>query len=258
VRLGSLDVTALVDGSVDLPPEFFPGADWEVHRDLLTDGVLRVPVGCFLVRGGGTTVLIDAGLGPRDGAWFEGGRLIGELARAGVAPADVDLVVCTHLHFDHIGGVLQDGVPVFPNAAIRFGAQEVDQFASDPSAGETTRAMLEALRTNSSFELISHDGELAPGVSTLHAPGHTLGHRCVVLSSGDQRLFLLGDAVHCPVQISETEWEAIADVDKDLARRTRETLFREIESAGAMMSGAHFPGLQFGRVLRGEGKRYFA
>ena len=259
MRVGSLEVTPLSDGVVNLPQQYFPQADWDVHRALLNEeGNLQVPIGCFLVRTNGRTVLVDAGIGPVEGPWFSGGGLIDALAAAGARPEDVDLLLCTHLHLDHIGWVLQSGSLTFPNAMVRFGSQDIEHFSNDAFAGESTRQMIEALTAAGKLETIDADGEVAPGVSTLHAPGHTLGHRCVVLSSGDERLFLLGDAVTCPVQLQETEWEAMSDVDKDLAKRTRESLFRELESSGAMTVAAHFPDLKFGRVLRGEGKRYFA
>ena len=259
MRLGSLDVTPLSDGVVNLPQQYFPQADWEVHRDLLNaDGVLQLPIGCFLVRTNGQNVLIDAGIGPAETQWFKGGQLIGALAAAAARPEDIDLVVCTHLHLDHIGWLFANDTLTFPNAVVRFGGEDIDHLSADPFAGETTRQIIEALRTKGCLETLDADGEVAPGISALHAPGHTPGHRCLVLSSGDERLFLLGDAVTCPIQLEETQWEAMSDVDKDLAKRTRESLFREIESGGAMTVGAHFPDLKFGRVLRGEGKRYFA
>jgi hypothetical protein len=79
----------------------------------------------------------------------------------------------------------------------------------------------------------------------------------VVLSSGDQRAFILGDAISCPAQLEEPEWSGIGDVDPRLARRTQEAVAREIESSAALLATAHFPGLTFGRVLTGEGRRYW-
>jgi hypothetical protein len=80
----------------------------------------------------------------------------------------------------------------------------------------------------------------------------------VVVSSGTERAFILGDAIACPVQLEEPEWSGMGDIDPKLARFTQETVVREIEAAGALMSTAHFPGLTFGRVLKGEGRRYWA
>jgi glyoxylase-like metal-dependent hydrolase (beta-lactamase superfamily II) len=117
---------------------------------------------------------------------------------------------------------------------------------------------VEVLLEAGKVDPITEDGEIVPGISTLHAPGHTLGHRCVVLSSGDERALLLGDAVTCPVQLEETDWGAMSDIDPAMSKRTREALLKELEGTGDMTLGSHFPGLEFGRVLRGEGKRYFA
>jgi glyoxylase-like metal-dependent hydrolase (beta-lactamase superfamily II) len=92
----------------------------------------------------------------------------------------------------------------------------------------------------------------------IDTPGHTLGHMSVVVSSGTQRAFMLGDAVGCPAQLEDSEWAAMSDIDRDLSSRTREALYRELEGTEDVLVGSHFPELRFGRVLRGEGKRYFA
>ena len=78
-----------------------------------------------------------------------------------------------------------------------------------------------------------------------------------MLSSGTERLLLLGDAIHCPVQLEETDWHVLADVDSDLAARTRERLWQELEGEGVHGTGAHFPELRFGRVLAGNGRRWW-
>lgn len=90
------------------------------------------------------------------------------------------------------------------------------------------------------------------------APGHTPGHLCVVLSSGAQGALLLGDAITCPVQLDEPAWHSLGDVDPALAGRTRERLWRELEDDRTAGAGAHFPGLQFGRVLRGVARRWYS
>ncbi len=260
MKLGSLDITPLSDGFFKMPPAYFGQDDWGRHESLVgADGKLEVPIGCFLVRTGDTTVLIDAGLGPMElGETGKGGALIGELAKAGCAPEDVDVLLLTHLHLDHIGWTLQNGELTFPNAMVRFGSQDLEQFVKRDNPDPNAAPMYDALDKAGKVEVIDDDGEILPGISTLHAPGHTLGHRCVVLSSGDERALLLGDAVTCPVQLEETEWGAMSDIDPKMSARTREALFKELEGTNDLMIGAHFPGLQFGRVMMGEGKRYFS
>ena len=255
IHVGDLDVVGIADGVVKMPQDYFEGADWTSHQALLEDdGTMHLPIGCFVVCPPGRTVLIDAGLGPRDLGWLAGGDLPKALAEAALSPADIDTVVCSHVHLDHTGWLVQNGRPYFPNATVRFGAADADLIAG--SQRFLTPDEVEVLGDR--IELIDGDVELAPGISALAAPGHTPGHLAIVLSSGDQRALLLGDAVTCPVQLEEPDWQAMSDIDKDLASRTRERLFAELEGSGDLMVGAHFPGLQMGRVLSGEGKRYFS
>jgi glyoxylase-like metal-dependent hydrolase (beta-lactamase superfamily II) len=98
---------------------------------------------------------------------------------------------------------------------------------------------------------------LAPGLTARFTPGHTAGHYALVISSGDERAYLLGDAVECPLQLEEPDFAIISDMDRDLASRTREAVWRELEGTPGLVGAAHFPGLQLGRVLPGQGRRYF-
>jgi len=97
---------------------------------------------------------------------------------------------------------------------------------------------------------------LAPGLTALATPGHTAGHYGLVVSSGVERAVLLGDAVECPLQLDEPDFYALSDVDPALSARTREALWRELEGTDTVVGAAHFPGLEFGRVLRGQGTRW--
>lgn len=256
MQIGDLEVLPLLDGEASLrPTDAYPTtteADWAPHERWLThDGMLEIPIGCFLLRTAGRTILIDAGLGPYAAGGFTGGRLPDELREAGAEPADVTDVVLTHLHFDHVGWATQKGDVVFPNATYRCHAEDWAHFVDgDPEgAGRKLGPVADRLETWDATTT------LAPGLDTMPTPGHTPGHTALVVSSGADRALLLGDAIHCPAELTESEWDGMGDVDPALARRTREALLRELEDTGSPATGAHLPGLRFGRVLPAEGRR---
>lgn len=265
MRVGEIEVTPVADGSFRASPAYFgPEATAENHEDLFSrHGKAWLPIGCFLLRAAGRLVLVDAGMGPAmrdDGGarLLVGGQLLTGLRAAGVSPAEVDHVVCTHLHTDHCGWLFGlDGQPVFPGADIWFGAADWTHFVTDPGA-----LMFDHIRHGfqaadaSRLRPVGSDTAVAPGVDLLMTPGHTPGHLSVVVSSGRERALLLGDAIVCPAQLDEPAWSSIGDVDPALARRTRERLFRELESPGTVGAGAHFPELRFGRLLTGGGRTW--
>jgi glyoxylase-like metal-dependent hydrolase (beta-lactamase superfamily II) len=257
MNVGEYRIDPVLDGTGAFEPtKAFRGTtdeQWAPHRDLLDgDGRLVFAMGGFLVRGGGRTTLVDAGLGPRSFLGIDGGRLIESLAALGVAPAEVTDVVFTHLHFDHIGWAADgDGRATFAKATYRCHPADWAHFTVDHPGAETE--LLAPLADR--FETWGADGTLLPGLDTLSAPGHTPGSTIMVISSGTERAMLLGDVVHCPVELVDDEWAGMWDVDPDLARRTRIALARELEGSDVPVAAAHFPGLEFGRLLPGKGVR---
>jgi glyoxylase-like metal-dependent hydrolase (beta-lactamase superfamily II) len=263
--IGDLEVLVVSDGEARAPGTiYFQGTTpetWEPHKRWLDhEGNVVFPFTCFVVRSGDRTVLIDTGLGPINMFGFTGGALVDELAKEGVKPEDIDTVFVTHLHVDHCGNVaLPDGDvhrATFPKATYRWTSDE-DKFwraASGPHA-DPVKPVMAAVEAQ--FKS-ANDGEaIAPGINVIGTPGHTPGHAGVILSGGGQRAFILGDAISCPVQLEQPEWSGMGDLDKDLARRSQEAVARELEGTDDLLAAAHFPGLTFGRVLRGEGKRYW-
>jgi glyoxylase-like metal-dependent hydrolase (beta-lactamase superfamily II) len=264
MRLGELEILPVHDGVARVQPSDAyrlgnvepngrggDDADWAPHRTFLAaDGMLEMALGGFLIRTGDRVVLVDAGLGPLEFGPFVGGRMIESLAALGVAPDDVTDVVLTHLHFDHVGWTTQHGEVTFQNATYRCDTRDWHHFV-----GPDERATKKLTPLESRLAPWDGSGPLLPGIDTMSAPGHTPGSTIMVVSSGTDRALLLGDAVHCPVELLDDEWAGIGDVDAELAKRTRVALARELEGADVPMAGAHFPGMQFGRLLAGEGKR---
>ena len=260
MRIGDIELIPLSDGTIWLPPEFYVGLDFATHQDLLApDGRVHIPIGCYLIRSGGRTLLLDAGMGPTEISWGRGGELPHALSAHGVDPSDIDTVVCTHLHRDHVGWVVQNDEPFFAKATVLFGRGDWDRFVGADDADATTRHAFECLDERGRLEALEGDMvSIAPGVTARATPGHTEGHYGIVLASGEERAYVLGDAVECPLQVEEPDFYAMSDVDPDLAKRTREALWRELEGRETVVGAAHFPDLQFGRVVRGQGKRYFS
>jgi glyoxylase-like metal-dependent hydrolase (beta-lactamase superfamily II) len=258
MQVGDFQVDHVVDGEGRFKPKAtFPGStdeQWAMHQHLLDEGgMLPFTMGGFLVRGGDRTVLIDAGLGPGELMGITAGALLDNLGALGVAPGDVTDVVFTHLHIDHVGWASEGGEIVFPNATYRCAPAEWEHFMVHHRGSEADRIGPAADR----FEQWAPGTTIAPGLDTLATPGHTPGSTTLVLSSGTERIMFLGDVVHCPVQLEDDEWGALFDVDPDLARRTRNALADELEGTGTRVSGAHFPELTFGRLVRAEGQRRF-
>ena len=265
--VGDLRVTVVSDGAISFPPHlYFPATtpeSWAPHERWLDhEGRYAMQFACFLVESAGKRVLIDTGLGSLNMFGVKGGTLLDELASAGFQPENIDTVFVTHLHIDHCGACVTAGDapgPVFPNATYRWTSVEQAHWLSD-AAGQaggdfSHQAMIDALGDR--IENADDGDSLAAGIDVISLPGHTPGHAGVVLSSGDERAFILGDAIACPVQLSEVEWSGMGDMDPKLARQTQEAVAKEIEGSGALMGAAHFPELKFGRVLRGQGRRYW-
>ncbi len=267
--IGDIRVDGVIDGEGRFNPlKTFRSSTaemWREHTDLLdSDGLLPFAMGAFLVRHGDIVALIDSGLGDATLMGITGGRMLENLAALGVRPTEVTDVIYTHLHTDHIGWSTAGGAPTFPNATHRCAAAEWQHFMVDTKdvdevyAG-SVNAPANAFRHLNSvldrFDTFHADGPLLAGIDVLAAPGHTPGSTVVVISSGTQRLMLLGDAVHCPVQLLESEWGALFDIDPVLARQTRNALAAELEGRDTHVGFSHVPHLTPGRIVRAQGRR---
>jgi glyoxylase-like metal-dependent hydrolase (beta-lactamase superfamily II) len=171
-----------------------------------------------------------------------------------VDPRDVTDVLFTHLHRDHVGWASIDDDPIFPRATLRCGERDYSYFVTDGRGDPEIGARLQCVRNR--IEPFEGRALPLPAVAALPAPGHTPGATVVVFTEAGQRAVMLGDIVHCPVQLIEDDWNTPFDVDPDLARRTRRDLVAEFAGdPSVLVAGAHFPGMRFGRLLRSGGRR---
>ena len=270
MEVGEVRLTLIADGYHRCDPtRTFVGstqADWDAHPHLLDDrGRIVMTMGALLAElPDGRRVLFDLGFGERTvvlddlGMEFWGGRLLASLAIAGIAPTDIDLVAYSHLHADHVGWTtdLAAGTLTFSRARHVMSRPEWEHWSTRPDAGGPGERDIEALREQ--VELVDGETTLAPGITIVPTAGHTPGHCSFLVSSGSARAVVLGDAIHCPLQIGHPEWAFAADANPEAARRARETLLRELEAPGTVVVGPHFPDAVFGRVLAGTAPRRVA
>lgn len=267
MKLGDFEVTALLDGYIDVDLKLL-AADQELIASLLEASHLpiapvRIPVNTFLVNTGDKLVLIDTGgarmLGPTMG------RLPQSLLAAGIAPDQIDEVYITHMHGDHLHGtVTPEGARMFPNALVRISRPDYEFWTS--AENEAKEAPERRVRFGAAKRAVAAYGEriklfalgdeLTPGIRSVGAAGHTAGHSCYMVQSGNARLLVLGDAMHVsPVQFSRPEVTIAYDSDQPRARASRKMLFEMVAREKVLIAAAHVPFPGIGR-LRMQGASF--
>jgi glyoxylase-like metal-dependent hydrolase (beta-lactamase superfamily II) len=267
--VGNIRLTYLPDGIHHVRPlAQYSGTDdafWARRGHVLDDdGWLVMSIGSLLIQNGESNTLIDLAFGPHTVDITEltngehegdliGGELVASLRAVGLTPDDIGNVLFTHLHPDHVGWAADEGEPMFPNATYHVGSVEWDYWLNGPEAGTPraptpTQQAVIAERLN----LLEHDQTPVRGLTAVATPGHTPGHVSFVVSSGRQRAVILGDMIHCPVELGESEMDFVFDVDPVLNRQTKRRIEHELEQPDTVAVGAHFPNLVFGRVLPGS------
>jgi glyoxylase-like metal-dependent hydrolase (beta-lactamase superfamily II) len=270
--LGDLELLVVSDGEIrqDAGATFglVPRVMWERYTPDI-DEKNRIPVGMnsLLIRSEGKTILVDTGVGtkpvkaPGAMAIEASGKLLDNLRKEGVSPDEVDIVVNTHLHFDHCGGntVMDDGVPMpaFPRARY-FISKDEWETASHPN--ERTRGTylsenFEPLQDARRVELITGEAEIARGVRVVPAPGHTEGHVVVELESAGQFGLCVGELSQLPLMLERVAWISAFDVLPLVSLSTKRRMMEWAVEKRALIHSVHapFPGL--GRLVAEEAGR---
>lgn len=271
VRLGQVDIVALNDGVARRPlgEEFVKNAPLDEVKALLSSQGLPtthidIPFTAFLVVSGGQRFLLDAGFADNGGPTT--GRLLANLAAAGYKPEDIDHVVVSHFHGDHINGIrLKNGQLTFPKARIHVPKPEWAFWMDDArmaAAPEAMKGAFGAVRRVfnglPSEQLLRFEpgAELAPGIRSEAAFGHTPGMSTFTVSSEGQRFIFVADLTNVPALFARNpDWAVMFDMDAEAARQSRRRVFEHIVKDKMLAGGYHFPFPAFG-TIQPEGKGF--
>jgi glyoxylase-like metal-dependent hydrolase (beta-lactamase superfamily II) len=220
------------------------------------------PYFCLVIDTGKHRVLVDTGAG---GLGPNTGKLLPNLQSGGIRPGDIDTVILTHGHPDHIGGNTDaEGRPVFPNARFVLWKDEWHFWISDLAELKVEEHAKEVLsifaRKNlppiqGQLDLVDQEVEIVPGIQAVAAPGHTLGHMALAISSGDEQMLCTSDAVLHPIHIEQPEWYAAIEFDPQQVVTTRRRLFNQAVVQKALILAFHFPFPGLGHIVQ-KGERW--
>jgi glyoxylase-like metal-dependent hydrolase (beta-lactamase superfamily II) len=269
MMLGDFEVTALSDGTVTLPTDtLLLNTTKAKVAAALAKSYLKAPtetsVNAYLINTGTKLVLIDAGAGTLFGPTL--GKLVANLKASGYTPEQVDEIYITHMHPDHVGNLVANGKPVFPNAIVRAGKADADMFLSKENLDKAPEAMkgffqgaqasVNPYVAAGKFKPIEADGELVPGIKAIAAVGHTPGHTIYAVESKGQKMMVWGDLIHvAAVQFPEPAVAIQFDADAKKAVAERKKDFADAAKQGYFVAIAHisFPGIG---QLRTDGAGY--
>lgn len=269
-KIGTFEITALLDGFVPITAQAFTGAEpAEIKRILAASGLteqLPTAVNAFVINTGEKTYLVDCGTGSNTAFGPTLGRVQANLAGAGIKPEDIDAVILTHGHTDHVEGLIDAaGKAVFPNAEIVINDDEFRFWMDDANAArmpEGVRPLFgsarKALAPYAKRIRQVKGGEIFSGIAMEAAPGHTPGHSILRVNSGAEQMLFIGDIIHnAAIQSARPDVGIVFDTDIAQAAKSRRRVFDMIATDGILVAGVHVPFPGLGRVLKdGQAFRY--
>lgn len=263
-RIGDAMVTVINDGFLDIPFQILHGIEETEMKSLMQErfyeGEPRLTVNAFVIETHRNTVLIDAGGG--SSTVYSMGRLPDSLAVAGFEPEDFDTILLTHIHPDHSSGLIDaEGNPLFPKATIVVHEDELNFWSNTERRAHSAAAA--PYIDSADMLLESHHGrfrpstggEVLPGITQLHMPGHTPGHCGYQLDSAGETLVIWGDTVHVPeIQIPYPQVTNEYDIEESLAIESRRRIFEHVARERLLVTGGHLHLPGFAHLAKSHGR----
>lgn len=264
IRIGRFTVTALTDGYADMPYDYFPGRSApEVEKAAKAQFTAR-PSGVrflfnqYLIEDGQRRILIDAGAA---GSIGQTGQLPQALAALGLKPDQIDAVIVTHMHQDHMGGLVLGGRNNYPGAEIYIDRRDVTHWTDRskrngaPDFLQPSFKMAEEIvRLYPRLQAIDGEREISPGVSIVDLTGHTPGHIGVRIEDGGKSLIMVSDMIFPVVHPAATDVFFLFEQDRAAAQSMRDRFFPRAASEGALIAATHMPFPGLGRVVSDRGE----
>jgi glyoxylase-like metal-dependent hydrolase (beta-lactamase superfamily II) len=271
VTIGSVQITALLDAPfLQNPKVLAPEHADELaaeYRDALDQrGLFTGAVTCYLIRSAGRLILVDTGIGPRKRTGFPAGHLDDALREAGISPDEIDVVVHTHLHGDHVGWNTYDTEDgrievFFPKARFVIQQAEWDYWMTPEMLAEPRSAALreciEPLRNSGRIQFTRGEETFGEHLVFISAPGHTPGHVAVGIADASERGIIIGDASHHPFHVAHPDWVTPLDWDARQAAASRDRIFNLAADERRLVLGGHWHHPGWGYIVRLDGKRMF-
>lgn len=273
LRIGSVQVKVVLELMLEVPAEMMiekvtpesvaPYLNWLQPNYLTDDYIMRVAVQSFLLEADGKKILVDTCFGnDRDLPYPNVPTLhtdfLDQLGEHGFGPEEIDAVVCTHLHYDHVGWNTRlesdRWVPTFPNAEYLIVESEYEFWQEHDDFNIDLTDSIEPIVQSGLHRFVPADHRITDSLRLVPTPGHTPGHVSLMIESDQERALLSGDMIHHPVQIVEQHWSAVPDFDPDLAVATRQALLRNLAEDQTLLIGTHFADRPAGHVRHDDGK----
>lgn len=252
IKIGKIEVIAIKDADSQMKAELVKNGDPAVVKKIMPYGKLSASVNVYVIKTGSKNILIDTGIGERGSGR---GMMPESMKKARIDPGDVDVILITHAHSDHVGGLVKEGKAVFPKAVLLFSEKEAGTFSDDAIKSLSADSKIFYEPANRAFKIYGKraatfkDGEIiTEGVKAVDLSGHTPGHTGFLIESDGKKLLMFGDLLHITdVQFPYPGYSLVYDTDTTKAAEIRKAALGMAASEKMLVAGVHimFPGIGY-------------